>query len=165
MEHIKKIIPQEGQESVWNYPRPPKLEQCNKHIRVIFDGELLAETTQSIRVLETSHPPVYYIPQEDVNMSLLKENNEISHCEFKGRANYFDLVSVEKSSEDAAWTYLKPSTRYSIITNYIAFYPNKVDACFVDGEKAKAQEGEFYGGWITDDIVGPFKGGAGTWDW
>lgn len=162
---MKRIEPKAGQESVWDYPRPPKLERTNKHLKIIFNGEVIAETNRAFRVLETSHPPVYYFPPPDVRMKFLAENSGSSFCEWKGAASYYDLQIGEKSVKNAAWFYKNPSERFKEIENYIAFYPSKVDACFVDGELVQAQEGNFYGGWITKDIVEPFKGGAGTWRW
>ena len=162
----KRIKPRAGQESVWDYPRPPRLEKTNKHIVIEFGGHTIAETNHAFRVLETSHPPVYYLPPEDIRMDLLqKRRDKTSHCEYKGRAVYWDIVADTRTSPAAAWSYPDPNSRFEPITGYIAFYPGKVDACYVDGERVQAQEGDFYGGWITSDIVGPFKGGAGTWGW
>ncbi len=160
-----KIKPQPGQESVWDYSRPPRLERTNKHLKIIFGGEIIAETNRAFRVLETSHPPVYYFPPEDVRMEFLTEAGGSSFCEWKGRAGYFDLQVGEKRVENAAWFYADPTERFKEIENYLAFYPSKMDACYVDDELVETQKGDFYGGWITKDIVGPFKGGAGTWGW
>lgn len=162
---MKRIEPKAGQESVWDYPRPPKLERTNKHLKIIFGGEIIAETNRAFRVLETSHPPVFYFPPEDVRIEFLTENASSSFCEWKGRASYYDLQVGDKLIKNAAWFYKNPSESFSEIKNYLAFYPSKMDECFVDGELVQAQEGDFYGGWITKDIVGPFKGGAGTWGW
>ena len=162
---MKRIEPKEGQESVWDYPRPPKLEKTNKHIKIEFNGETIAETNGAYRVLETSHPPVYYIPPEDIKMNFLSENPGSSFCEWKGKAGYYSLKVGDRSVENAAWFYRKPTDRFAEIKDYLAFYPSKMDACYVDDELVQAQEGDFYGGWITKDIVGPFKGGAGTWGW
>ena len=162
---MKRIEPKAGQESVWDYPRPPKLEQTNKNLKIIFGGEIIAETNRVFRVLETSHPPVYYFPPEDVRMEFLTENPQSSFCEWKGAASYCDLTVGENSVRNAAWFYKNPTKEFAEIKNYLAFYPSKMDACFVDGETVQSQEGDFYGGWITKNIVGPFKGGAGTWGW
>ncbi len=162
---MKRIEPKAGQESVWDYPRPPKLEQTNKHLKIIFNGETIAETTRAFRVLETSHPPVYYFPPDDVRMEFLTKASGASFCEWKGTANYYDLRVGEKSVKNAAWFYPNPTENFAEIKNYLAFYPSKIDACYVDGELVQSQEGDFYGGWITKEIVGPFKGGAGTWGW
>ena len=162
---MKRIEPKAGQESVWDYPRPPRLEMTNKHLKIIFGGEIAAETTRGFRVLETSHPPVYYFPPEDARLEFLSPNRDSSFCEWKGRAGYYDLQIGEKRVENAAWFYAQPTGDFAPIKNYLAFYPSKMDACFVDGELAQSQAGDFYGGWITSEIVGPFKGGAGTRGW
>lgn len=162
----KKIKPQAGQESVWDYPRPPRLERTNRHLKVVVDGQVIAETSNAYRMLETSHPPTYYFPPEDVRTDLLlKRLNNSSFCEFKGRAVYWDIVTENAEKQAAAWSYPQPSGTYEAIKDYLSFYASRVDACYVDGEKVQAQQGDFYGGWITADIVGPFKGGAGTWGW
>lgn len=161
----QRIEPQVGQESVWDYPRPPLLQPTNKHLKIIFNGEIIAETSVAFRVLETSHPPVYYFPPEDVRMEFLTEAGGSSFCEWKGRAGYYDLQVGERLVKAAAWFYANPTESFAEIKNYIAFYPSKMDACFVNEELVQAQEGDFYGGWITSEIVGPFKGGAGTWGW
>ncbi len=162
---MKRIEPKAGQESVWDYPRPPRLERMNKHLKIIFNGEVIAETNRAYRVLETSHPPVYYFPPEDVRMEFLSEAKGSSFCEWKGRAGYYDLTVGEKRVENASWFYPNPTINFAEIKNYPAFYPSKMNACFVDDELVEAQEGDFYGSWITKDIVGPFKGGAGTFGW
>jgi len=161
----RKIKPGPGQESVWDYPRPPKLEKSDSQIKVIFNGETIAETRGAYRVLETSHPPVYYIPQEDIKEGVLEPTSKTTFCEWKGIAKYFTVQVGEKSSGNAAWTYRDPTEDFRRIKDYVAFYPDKMDACYVDGEEVKAQEGSFYGGWITNDIVGPFKGERGTENW
>ena len=162
---IQRIKPGPGQESVWDYPRPPKLEPVSKRITVLFDGVTIAATTAAMRVLETSHPPVYYIPPEDIDMRYLRLTPGSSVCEWKGRAQYFDVGFREKVAERAAWAYPHPTSAYASIQNHIAFYPQLMDACYVDGELVKPQPGGFYGGWITHDIVGPFKGEPGTMFW
>jgi uncharacterized protein (DUF427 family) len=159
------IKPEAGQESVWDYPRPPRLEPTGKHLKVMFGGEIIAETNRGFRVLETSHPPVYYFPPEDVRTEFLIAAANSSFCEWKGRAGYYDLQIGGKPVKNAAWFYPEPTADFAEIKNFIAFYPSKMDACYVDGERVRAQAGDFYGGWITSEIVGPFKGGAGTWDW
>lgn len=162
---MKRIEPKAGQESVWDYPRPPRLEPTNKHLKIIFNDEIIAETNRAFRVLETSHPPVYYFPPEDVRMEFLTENAQSSFCEWKGSASYYDLQVGKKLIKNAAWFYKNPTRSFAEIKDYLAFYPSKMDACYIDGELVQAQAGDFYGGWITKDIVGPFKGGAGTWGW
>jgi uncharacterized protein (DUF427 family) len=163
---MKPIPPKPGQESVWDYPRPPRLEKTSRHLRVEFGGEIIADTNQAYRVLETSHPPVYYIPMEDVREAFLRESSRGgTFCEFKGRAKYWDIVTSKGESQSAAWSYPTPSKAFAPIAGFLAFYASRVDACYVNDEKVQSQEGDFYGGWITSDIVGPFKGGTGTWGW
>lgn len=162
---MKRIEPKAGQESVWNYPRPPKLKRTNKHLKIILGGETIAETNRAFRVLETSHPPVYYFPLEDVRTEFMTETANSSFCEWKGRAGYYTIEVGGKRVENAAWFYREPTESFAEIKNYIAFYPSKMDACYADDELVETQEGDFYGGWITSEIVGPFKGGAGTWGW
>ncbi len=162
---MKRIEPKAGQESVWDYPRPPRLERTNKHLKIVFNDEIVAETNRAFRVLETSHPPVYYFPPEDVRMELLSKAAGASFCEWKGSAGYYDLRVGDQSIKNAGWFYADPTREFAEIKDYIAFYPSKPDACYVDDELVRSQEGDFYGGWITKDIVGPFKGGAGTWGW
>ncbi len=162
---MNKIKPEKGQESVWDYPRPPKLEKTTKEILVIFNGATVARSNNAYRVLETSHPPVYYIPPEDINMEFLKKESDSSFCEWKGQAGYYSVKVGGKEAEKSAWFYENPTESFTEIKDHVAFYPNKMDECYVDGELVRSQEGDFYGGWITKDIVGPFKGGAGTWGW
>jgi len=152
-------------ESVWDYPRPPRVEATARLVRVFFDGEVIADTTRSLRVLETSHPPVYYVPLDDVRREYLLPSGRHATCEFKGRADYFTLAHEGRRSVEAAWSYPRPSPGYEQLTDQVAFYPSRVDACFVDDEQVEPQAGDFYGGWITADIVGPFKGGPGTAGW
>ena len=162
---MQRIEPKPGQESVWDYPRPPRLEPSDKTIEIIFAGHTLAKTNRAWRVLETSHPPVYYIAPEDLNGQLLQPGDQTSFCEWKGVAHYYSLEVTEKIVPNAGWYYPEPTPAFEPIAGYVAFYPSKMDACFVDGERVQAQEGDFYGGWITSDIVGPFKGGAGSRGW
>lgn len=157
--------PRGGQESVWDYPRPPRLEASSKRIRVECGGKFVADTRRARRVLETSHPPVYYIPPEDIHMEYLKEEAGSSFCEWKGQARYYSVVVGGQTVDRAAWAYPNPIPAYEGIRDYLAFYAEKMDLCTVDGEAVRPQEGNFYGGWITRDIAGPFKGGPGTWDW
>jgi len=152
-------------ESVWDYPRPPRVEPSSKQIRVVFNHTAVAESHRAIRVLETSHPPVYYIPPVDVKQQFLSRSDHRSYCEFKGMATYYTLHVDGRVARNAAWSYHSPSAGYEPIKDHIAFYPGRVDACYVDGERVQAQEGDFYGGWITRDIEGPFKGGLGTRGW
>ena len=162
---MKPIKPKAGQESVWDYPRPPRLEDVSQHVRVVFNDVILADTNGAKRILETSHPPVYYLPPQDILMDHLTQNSHRSFCEFKGMAGYYDLEVKGQRVKNAAWFYADPVPQYAGLKNYLAFYPSKVEACYLGDERVRAQEGDFYGGWITDKVVGPFKGGAGTWGW
>ena len=161
----QRIEPTPGQESVWDYPRPPRLEDSGRRIKVVFGGVTLAYTTRAKRVLETSHPPVYYLSPEDIRMEYLSPSDGISFCEWKGPARYYDLSTEGRTEERAAWYYRDPAPPFRDIRDHVAFYPSKMDACWVDGERVEAQEGDFYGGWITSDVVGPFKGALGTRGW
>lgn len=162
----EQVVPKlPGQESVWDYPRPPRLEDSSKHIQIIFGGLVIADTRRAKRVLETSHPPGYYIPPEDIKLEYLTPTGQRSFCEWKGAAGYYTLQVGDKIAEGAAWYYPAPTPSFATIKDYVAFYPGRMDACYVDGELVQPQPGDFYGGWITKDIVGPFKGGAGSWGW
>ncbi len=160
-----RIQPAPGQESVWDYPRPPRLEDTTHHLQVVFNGVTIADTTRGKRVLETSHPPVYYFPPEDVRLDCLEILPRSTYCEWKGQAGYYTIVVNEKRAEGAAWFYPSPTVPFATLKDYIAFYAEPMDACFVNGEQVQPQPGNFYGGWITSTIVGPFKGGMGTWGW
>ncbi len=158
-------------ESVWAYPRPPRLEQSARHLRIVHAGQLIAQSTRAWRVLETSHPPVYYIPPEDIAIQFVVASaSRSSLCEFKGFAAYWDLdarVAVPGAAvvRDAAWSYPQPAAAYERLRNHLAFYASRVDECTVDGERVAAQPGDFYGGWITSHVKGPFKGAPGTLGW
>lgn len=153
-------------ESVWDYPRPPRLEPTPRRIRIVHAGSTLVDTNAALRILETSHPPVYYIPPGALATGALRPSaSRGSYCEFKGMASYWDLVAANGLVRDVAWSYAKPSRGYEALASYLAFYASRVDECWVDDERVIPQAGDFYGGWITQDIVGPFKGGAGTWGW
>ena len=165
MNHPQRIEPQPGQESVWDYPRPPRLERSDKHIKIVVNDIAIADSKNTYRVLETSHPPSYYIPPSDLKSEYLKPSNHQSFCEWKGLASYYDLVVEDRIISNAGWYYPHPNEDFAPIMNYVAFYPSKMDACYVDGELVQAQAGDFYGGWVTKDIVGPFKGGIGSWGW
>lgn len=151
-------------ESVWDYPRPPTVEPDERHIRVLSGDLVIADSHESSRVLETSHPPVFYIPPDDVDFDLLQPSSRRTFCEFKGEAAYWDLDSARQKIANVGWSYPDPTPEYERIARWVAFYPSLVD-CLVDGEKVEAQEGDFYGGWITPEVKGPFKGGPGTWGW
>ncbi len=161
----KPIPPQPGQESVWDYPRPPRLERTAKRLRVVFAGTTIAETTRGWRVLETSHPPVYYFPPADILPDVLVATPRTSYCEWKGMAQYHSVRVGQRIAPDAAWSYPRPTPPFTPIAGYVAFYAAAMDACYVDDEPVVPQPGGFYGGWITKDIVGPFKGVPGSWGW
>lgn len=151
-------------ESVWDYPRPPRVEATARRITVRHGGVLVADTVEAVRVLETSHPPVYYVPRSSVAVPLSR-NGRRTVCEFKGVADYWDLAVGSSVVPRVAWSYEDPVAGYEVLTGRLAFYPSIVDECTVDGEVVVAQPGDFYGGWATSDIVGPFKGGPGTHGW
>ena len=159
------IVPGPGQESVWDYPRPAKAEPTGAHLSVIFAGQIIAETRRGVRTLETSHPPTYYFPPDDVATERLQPGGHRSHCEWKGEARYFDLRVAGHRAANAAWTYPAPTPAFEILSGYIAFYPGLMEACLVDGERAQPQPGGFYGGWVTHHVTGPFKGGPGSRGW
>ena len=148
-----------SRESVWDYPRPPAVEPTTARIRVEFAGATVADSTQAIRVLETSHPPGYYVPLQDIEVSLLRPGRRTTFCEFKGVAHYYDIVVGDRVARAAAWFYATPSVGYEQIKDYVAFYPGKMDRCWVDDDLVEPQPGSFYGGWITPEISGPFKRG------
>jgi uncharacterized protein (DUF427 family) len=157
--------PGPGQESVWDYPRPPRLEESTETVVVELGGEVVARTTRGWRVLETSHPPTYYLPQDAFVDGALRPAAGASLCEWKGMASYFDLVVGDVVAPRAAWTYRTPTPGFAAIVDAVAVMPGLVDRCLVDGEVVRAQPGQFYGGWITSRVVGPFKGEPGTLGW
>lgn len=157
--------PGPGQESVWDYPRPPRVEQRHEQVRVEFGGGVIAETTQAWCVLETSHPPTYYLPADAFLPGTLRPTTGSSYCEWKGHAGYLDLVRGDLVARAAAWTYPDPTAAFAVLRDHVALYPDAVDGCFVDGERVEPQPGGFYGGWITSRVVGPFKGSPGTLGW
>jgi uncharacterized protein (DUF427 family) len=153
-------------ESVWDYPRPPRLEPTDRLIEVWLGGERVASTRHAHRVLETSHPPVYYVPREDIAPgALAPADGRGSVCEWKGQAQMLDVLGGEQRVARGAWTYLQPTPAFAAIAGAVAFYPAPMDRCTVDGEVVEPQPGGFYGGWITGDLVGPFKGAPGTLGW
>jgi uncharacterized protein (DUF427 family) len=153
-------------ESVWDYPRPPRVEPTVRRIRVVLGGEVIVDSRGAHRVLETSHPPVYYVPPGDVTPGALEPSGDReTFCEWKGLASYYDVVAGGRRVPRGAWTYRDPRPGFEVIRDAVAFYPGPMDACYVDDERVVAQEGDFYGGWITSDVVGPFKGGPGTRGW
>lgn len=162
---IERVKPGPGQESVWDYPRPPRVEASSAVVEVRLGGRVIVRTGNAVRVLETSHPPVYYLPREDFAPGVLVPVEGTTYCEFKGAASYFDVVAGDTRLARGAWTYPSPVRNYEALATRVAVYPSDMDSCTVDGEVVRAQEGDFYGGWVTDAVVGPFKGGAGTWGW
>ena len=162
---ITPLDVKDGQESVWDYPRPPRWEKVSKRVIVTFGGRVIVDTTDAIRVLETSHPPAYYLPISAFAPGVLVPAEGSSFCEFKGRASYFDVVSGDDVAVKAAWSYPDPARGFDVLADRVSLYPGRMDRCEKDGEVVVAQEGDFYGGWITSNIVGPFKGAPGTWGW
>ncbi len=154
-----------GQESVWDYPRPPRVEASTELVEVWLGGERIAATTSSWRVLETSHPPTYYLPRGAFVPGSLRPAAGSSFCEWKGAASYLDLVGGAAVAPRAGWFYPRPTAGFTAITDAVAVMPGSVDRCVVDGEPVRPQEGGFYGGWVTDRVVGPFKGGPGSLGW
>lgn len=161
----KPIKPQPGQESVWDYPRPPRMEPTSRRIQIIFHGVTIADTNRALRVLETSHPPSYYIPPADIQMQYLTRTERTSFCEWKGQAGYYTVQVGDKIAENVGWFYPNPVPAYAALKDYVTFYAGPMDACYVDGERVEPQPGQFYGGWITSDVVGPFKGIPGSMGW
>ncbi|MEO1477796.1 MAG: DUF427 domain-containing protein [Bacteroidota bacterium] len=158
-----------AEESVWDYPRPPRLEPVEAVLAVDYAGQRLAETTAAtgpgLRVLETSHPPTYYLPPASIAPGTLVPVNGRSFCEFKGMAQYFDVVLAGRTARRAAWCYPAPTAGFAALTGYIALYASAMEACWVGETRVLAQEGDFYGGWITPNLRGPFKGAPGTRHW
>ena len=154
-------------ESVWDYPRPPRVEPTAAHVVVEHLGRPVADTRRALRVLETSHPPTYYLPVHDVAAGVLvpARSGMATVCEFKGVARYWDLVMDETRVLDVGWTFPQPTRGYEALVDHVAFYPSRVQRCLVDDEVVLPQAGDFYGGWITSGVRGPFKGGPGTMGW
>jgi uncharacterized protein (DUF427 family) len=154
-------------ERVWDYPRPPAVVPCKRRVRIELAGEVLADSTRALRVLETSHPPTIYTPLVDVREELLAAESDArsTWCEFKGAARYLDAVVHGRRFKAVAWTYPDPSPRYEALRDHVAFYPGRADAAWLDDERVQAQQSDFYGGWITADLIGPFKGPRGTLAW
>ena len=147
-----------ARESVWDYPRPPAVERTDRRIRVVHDGKIVADTRSGVRVLETSHPPSYYITPADIDLDLLSFNPRFTICEYKGAARYYDVVVNGRVVEAAGWFYPRPARGFELIAGHVAFYASRLDECWVDDELVVPQPGDFYGGWITKDVEGPFKG-------
>ena len=153
------------EENVWDYPRPAICERFTGILKVVVGERTIAQTQSGYRTLETSHPPTYYFPPQDVDQEFLEKNRHITHCEWKGKAQYFDYKYDRNLIENIAWTYTHPTEHFQSISNFISFYASKAQACFVNDEQVIAQEGDFYGGWITRNLTGPFKGAVGTLGW
>ncbi|MDX2268247.1 MAG: DUF427 domain-containing protein [Bryobacter sp.] len=151
-------MPSLAPESVWDYPRPPRLEPVPQEIRIVLAGITIAQTSQAMRILETSHPPTYYLPPDAFLAGVLRPAAGQSFCEWKGVARYWDLITHGKVSPKAGWSYDTPSAPYQALAGYVAVYASRVDACFVGDEEVIPQPGNFYGGWITSNLTGPFKG-------
>ncbi len=152
--------------SVWDHPRPPALVACGRRVRIELGGVLLCDTRRALKVLETSHPPVIYVPPGDVDDKRVTPSRaRTTWCEYKGCAQYFDARAGDREELAVAWAYPEPTARYAEIRDHLAFYPGRMDRCRLDEEDVRAQDGDFYGGWITDDVLGPFKGGPGTLGW
>jgi uncharacterized protein (DUF427 family) len=162
---VERVRPGPGQESVWDYPRPPALEPSSEHVQVVLGGVVIADTRAALRILETSHPPTYYLPVADFRAGSLRPASGRSFCEWKGVASYVDLLGGDAVAPRAGWFYPTPSAAYAALRDHVALYPRAVDRCTVDGEVVRPQPGDFYGGWVTDRVVGPFKGEPGTRSW
>jgi len=152
-------------ENVWDYPRPPALEPVPARVSIVFGGVTIAETEAAWRVLETSHPPVYYLPRAAFSNCVLEPAAGGSFCEWKGKAVYWSIVAGGKRAVRAAWSYPDPVPAYAAIRDHLAVYAGMMERCFVGGEAVTPQPGGFYGGWITRDLVGPFKGVPGSMGW
>jgi uncharacterized protein (DUF427 family) len=162
---VVPVIPGPGQESVWDYPRPPRVEPVPERIRVVVGGVTVADTTRAVRVLETSHPPVYYVPRDDVLSGTLVPSPGSSVCEWKGSARYWGIDVAGRRVAAVAWSYDDPLPGFEAIRGHLAFYASKVDEAWVGDERAGPQPGGFYGGWVTPAITGPVKGEDGSWGW
>ncbi len=159
------VAPGPGQESVWDYPRPPRLDDVRDTVQVEHAGVVIGKTTRALRVAETSSPPCYYIPPDDIDWHHVEPTSGRSMCEWKGTAAYFSIRVGPSRVERAAWSYPTPYEEYADLRNYLAFYANRVDRCTVGGAVVVPQPGEFYGGWVTPNLVGPFKGSPGSQGW
>jgi uncharacterized protein (DUF427 family) len=163
---VSEDVDRSGTESVWDYPRPPVVVPSHERVVIALDGEIVADTRRSLRVLETSHPPVYYVPVQDIMPGVLRPVPGTTWCEFKGSASYFDVARASgRIVPRAAWHYPQPAAGFEVLVGHVAFYPGRMDRCTVDDETVVAQQGDFYGGWITSKVTGPFKGAPGTAGW
>jgi uncharacterized protein (DUF427 family) len=162
---VPRIEPGPGQESVWDFPRPPRVEAVADRLTVVVADRVVADTTRGLRVLETSQAPAYYFPPDDVDATLLRPSDRTTYCEWKGVAGYHDVVVGDRVERDAAWSYPDPVPAFRAIAGYLAFYAQRADRCTVGDDVVSPNDGDFYGGWITSRVVGPFKGGAGSRGW
>lgn len=160
----ERVAPGPGQESVWDYPRPPRLEPATRRVRIAVVGREVARSERALRVCETASPPVYYVPPEDVDRAVLVPSDRTSFCEWKGRARYWSVRAEGRVVADAAWSYPQPDAGFEPLRDFLAFYPGRVEA-WLGEERVRPQAGDFYGGWVTSEIVGPFKGEPGTERW
>ncbi|WP_288414855.1 DUF427 domain-containing protein [uncultured Novosphingobium sp.] len=154
-----------GQESVWDYPRPAVAQLSDRHVRIAHRGIVVAETRQAVRTLETSHPPTWYLPPHAITPGLLIPSGRRSFCEWKGEARYWHVRIGSEELRDVAWSYPQPTASFAILRDHVAFYAAPFDHCTIDGEQVRPQPGGFYGGWITSDLAGPFKGIEGSMGW
>ncbi len=162
---VVPVVPGPGQESVWDYPRPPRIEPVAERIRAVVAGVTIADSVHALRVVETAGAPVYYLPAPDVRTDLLVPSRHATHCEWKGAASYVTLALGSREIPDIAWRYEHPTPPFAAITGHLAFYAGKLDEAWVGDERAWPQPGGFYGGWLTRRIVGPVKGEPGSWAW
>lgn len=162
---MERTKPGPEQESSWDYPKPPVVQETSRRVEVFFGGQRIADTTHALRLLESRRPPVYYIPIADVVPDVLAPSARATYNEYVGEATYFRVTVGERQAEDAAWRLESPRAGYEQLARHVAFYAQLMDRCLVGGERVKPQPGEFARGWITSDVVGPFKGEPGTRNW
>ena len=162
---VVPVAPGPGQESVWDYPRPPRLERTDAHVVVVLGGVTVVDTRRALRVLESSHPPTIYIPSADIAPGCIQPGAGRSYCEWKGSALYWDVVIGDRVLSRVGWSYPNPTPTFEMLRDHIAFYAAPFDRCLIDGETVTPQPGTFYGGWITADLCGPFKGVPGSMSW
>jgi uncharacterized protein (DUF427 family) len=164
-EGVEPVVPGPGEESVWDFPRPPRVEPVAERVRVVVDGIAIADTTRAMRVLETAGAPVYYVPRMDVRADVLRRATRTTACEWKGAATYWSLATGRRQVTEIAWSYDAPLPGYEAIRGHMAFYAGLVDEAWVGEDQAVPQPGGYYGGWLTPRVVGPVKGGPGSFGW
>ncbi|HSP76692.1 MAG TPA: DUF427 domain-containing protein [Cryobacterium sp.] len=162
---VTRVVPGPGQESVWDYPRPPRVEQSSDRVIVTLGGLVIVDTADAVRVLETSHPPVYYLPRSAFLAGSLEPAPGRSYCEYKGEASYLSVLAPGRGEVAAGWYYPSPTPGFEALAGRVALYPGRMDLITVNGEQVLPQPGDFYGGWITSRVVGPFKGAPGSLGW